>query len=68
MLDRFTHGLEPTIGREALKENPQTFEEVFVLAKLISQIANLVGGGGIHNKYHEPPDYAPMELDSMGTC
>ena len=66
MLDRFVHGLEPIIGHEVLKENPQTFEEACVLAKRISRIANLVGGGGTRSKWREPPDYAPMELDSMG--
>ena len=49
-----------------LKENPQTFEEACVLSERISQIANLVGGGGTRSKWREPPDYAPMELDSMG--
>ena len=68
MLDRFVHGLEPIIGREVLKENPQTFEEACVLSERISQIANLVGGGGARSKWREPPDYAPMELDSMGAC
>ena len=68
MLDQFVHGLEPIIGREVLKENPQTFEEACVLAERISQIANLVGGGGTRSKWREPPDYAPMELDSMGAC
>ena len=43
MLDRFVHGLEPIIGREVLKENPQTFEEACILAERISRIANLVG-------------------------
>ena len=60
------HGLEPIIGREVLKENPQTFEEACILAERILQIANLVGGGGTCSKWCEPPDYAPMELDSMG--
>ena len=68
MLDRFVHGLEPIIGREVLKENPQTFEEACVLSERISQIANLVGGGGTRSKWREPPDYAPMELYSMGAC
>ena len=27
-LDQFVQGLEPIIGQEILKENPQTFEEV----------------------------------------
>ena len=67
MLDRFVRGLEPIIGREVLKENPQTFEEACVLSERISRIANLVGGGGTRSKWREPPDYAPMELDSMGT-
>ena len=49
------------IGREVLKENPQTFEEACVLSKQISQIANLVGGGGTHSKWHKPLDYAPMD-------
>ena len=66
MLDRFVRGLEPIIGREVLKENPQTFEEACVLSKRILRIANLVGGGGTRSKWREPPDYAPMELDSMG--
>ena len=66
MLDWFVHGLESIIGHEVLKENPQTFEETCVLAKRISWIANLVGGGGTRSKQCEPLDYAPMELDSMG--
>ena len=66
MLDWFVRGLEPIIGREVLKENPQTFEEACILAERISRIANLVGGGGTRSKWREPPDYAPMELDSMG--
>ena len=66
MLDQFVCGLEPIIGREVLKENPQTFEEARILAERISRIANLVGGGGTRSKWREPPDYAPMELDSMG--
>ena len=68
MLDRFIHGLEPIIGHEVLNENPQTFAEAYVLAKQILQIANLVGGGGTRSKWCKPPDYAPMELDSMGAC
>ena len=66
ILDQFIHGLEPIIGREVLKENPQTFEEACVLAKRISRISNLVGGSGICIKWCEPPAYAPIELDSMG--
>ena len=66
MLDQFIHGLEPIIGHEILKENPQTSEEACVYAKQISLIANLVGRGGTCSKWHEPPDYAPMELDSIG--
>ena len=42
MLDRFVCGLEPIIGREVLKENPQSFEEACVLSERILQIANLV--------------------------
>ena len=68
MLDWFVYGLEPIIGHEVLKENPQTFEEVCVLAEQISQITNLVGGSGTHSKWYERPDYAPMELDSMRVC
>ena len=68
MLDQFVRGLEPIIGREVLKENPQTFEEACVLSERILRIANLVGGGGTRSKWREPPDYAPMELDSMGAC
>ena len=67
MLDQFVHGLKPIIDCEVLKENPQTFEEACVLAKQILQISNLVGGGRIHSKWCEPLNYAPMELDSMGT-
>ena len=66
MFDRFIHGLEPIIGREVLKENPQTSEEACVLSERILQIANLVGGGGTRSKWRKPPDYSPMELDSMG--
>ena len=66
MLDRFVRGLEPIIGREVLKENLQTFEEACVLSERISRIASLVGGGGTRSKWCEPPDYAPMELDSIG--
>ena len=66
MLDQFVCGLEPIIGREVLKENPQTFEKACVLSKRILQIAILVGGGAICSKGREPPDYAPMELDSIG--
>ena len=50
MLDLFVHGLEPIIGHEVLKENPQTFKEACVLSERILLIANLVGGGGIHSK------------------
>ena len=67
MLDWFIHGLEPIISCEVLKENPQTSEEASILAKRISQIKNLVGGGGTRSKWHEPLGYAPMELNSMGT-
>ena len=67
-MDHFIHGLEPIIGCEVLIENLQTLEDACVLAIRISQIANLVGGGGTRSKWHEPPDYAPMELDSMGAC
>ena len=66
MLDGFVCGLEPIIGHDVLKENPQTFEEACVFSKRISRIANLVGGGGTYSKWREPLDYAPMELDSMG--
>ena len=68
MLDWFVHGLKPIIGREVLKENPQTFEEACILSKQILWISNLVGGGGIRSKCLESPDYASMELDSMGAC
>ena len=68
MLDQFVNAFEPIIGREVLKENPQTFEEACVLSKRISRIANLVGGGGTRSKWCKPPDYTPMKLDSMGTC
>ena len=68
ILDQFVHELEPIIGHEVLKGNPQTFEEACILAERISQIANLFGGGGTHSKWCEPPDFAPMELDSMGNC
>ena len=64
ILDRLTYGLDPIIGHEVLKENPQTFEKAYVLAKQVLQISNLVGEGGAHSKWHEPPNYAPMELDS----
>ena len=67
-MDQFIHGLEPIIGREVLKENPQTFEKACVLSKRILQIADLICGSGIHSKLHEPLDYAPIELDSIGTC
>ena len=50
MLDRFIYGLEPIIGHEVLKENPQTFEKACVIAEQILQIANLVGGDGIYSK------------------
>ena len=66
MLDQFARGLEPIIGHEVLKENPHTFEEACVLSEQISRIAKLAGGGGTCSKLHEPPDYIPMELDSMG--
>ena len=66
-MDWFVHGLELMIGCEVLKENPQTFEEACILDKQISWIANFFGRGGTHSKWHEPPDYARMELDSMGT-
>ena len=66
ILDQFTRGLEPIIGLEVLKKNPQTFEEACLLAERIFQIANLAGGGSTRSKWHEPPDYAPIKLDSMG--
>ena len=50
ILDRFVCGLEPIIGHEVLKVNPQTFEEACVLSERISRIANLVGGGGARSK------------------
>ena len=68
MLDQFIHGLELIIGHEILKENPQTFEKACILAKQISQIANLVGEGGTCSKWCEPPNYIPMELDNLGAC
>ena len=67
ILDQFVYELDPIIGCEVLKENLQTLEEACVLAEQISQIASFVGGGGTHSKWCEPPDYAPMELDSIGT-
>ena len=67
ILDQYIHGLELIIVHEVFKEKPPIFEESCVLAKWILKIANLVGGGGTRSKWHEPPDYAPMELDSMGT-
>ena len=67
MLDRFIHGLEPFIGHEVLKEEPQTFKEDSVYVDRISQLANLVSGGGIGSKWCETPNYAPMELVRMGT-
>ena len=66
ILDWFLQKLEPIIGHEVLKENPQTFEEACVFSKRILWIANLVGGGGTCSKRHEFQNYAPMELDSMG--
>ena len=68
ILDQFIHELKPIIGHEALEENPQTFEKACVLAERISQISNLVSGGGKCIKWCETPDYAPIGLDSMGTC
>ena len=67
-LNQLIYGLEPIIGPKVLKKNPQSFEEACVLAKCISWLANLVGGGGICSKWHEPTDHAPIELDSISTC
>ena len=61
------HGLEPIIGSEVLKGNPQTFEKACVLDEQILWIVNLFGGGGTHSEWSEHLDYAPMELDSIGT-
>ena len=68
MLDQFVCVLEQIITCEVLKENPQTYEKACVFSKRISQIENLVGGGGTRSKWREPLYYAPMELDSMGAC
>ena len=48
-LDQLVYGLEPIIGCEVLKENPQTFEEACVLAKHILQIENLVKVADVGN-------------------
>ena len=67
MLDHFICGLEPIICHEFSKDNPQTFKEACVIAKQILWLANFVGVGGTCSKWHKPPDYTLMELDSMGT-
>ena len=68
MLYQFTHGLKLIIGHKVLKDNPQTFEKAYVLAKQMLQIINLVGRSNTRSKWCEPPYYAPMELESMGAC
>ena len=49
-VDHFIYRMEPIFGHEALKDNLQTFKEAFVLAERFSQLANLIGDCGIHNK------------------
>ena len=66
MLDSYIYGLEPIIGFEVIKEDPQTFEEACALAEWISKLSNLVGGGGNSSKWCETLDYTPIELDSIG--
>ena len=66
MLDYFICGLEPIIGHGVHGKIPKIFEEACVLAERISQLANLVGGGSTCSKWHGPPNYTPIELDSMG--
>ena len=67
-LDLFVHELEPITGFEVFKEDLQILEESCALADRISQLANLIGEGSICIKLCDPPNYAPMKLDSMGTC
>ena len=69
MLDHFIYGLEPIVGHEVLKENPQTFEKAFVLTERIQSLGILIGGVSTCSKFRwlDLPDYAPIDLDSMGT-
>ena len=53
MFDNFICGLEPIIGCEVVKENPQAVKEACVLAEQISYFDNLVGGGRTHGKFRQ---------------
>ena len=56
------------IGHKLCRENPQNFEEACVFGERILCLANLVGGGSTRGKFRrlDLPDYAPIDLDSMG--
>ena len=49
-----------------LRRTHRPLKKLVYFPNNIFRIANLFGGGGTCNKWLEPLDYAPMELDSMG--
>ena len=67
MLDYFIHGLELIISCKVVNENPWTFKEACILPGQVLY-PNMVGGSGTYGKlkWHEPTDYALMDLKSMG--
>ena len=67
ILGCFIHGLEPITGCEVFKENPQAFEQDCILAKRILWLEILFGRDGFWSKWRDSLDYAPIELDSIGT-
>ena len=61
MLDRFICGLQKSVQREVLKENPSIFGYAGILAEHIERLDNLVRESGSINPYK---GYAPMDLDT----
>ena len=59
MLDCFIYGLQQSVQKEVLKENPSTFGDVCMLAERIGHLDDFVQESGGSSK-----GYAPMDLDA----
>ena len=60
MLNHFIQGLQKSVQREVLKENPSTFGDACMLAECIGRLDDFVWESGGNNK-----GYAPMDLDAV---
>ena len=60
MLNRFIHGLQKSVQKEVLKENPATFGDACMLAEQIGCLDNSVQESEGSSK-----GYTPMDLDAV---